>query len=380
MRRLLPFLILQACWLSGGEVDEVDDSDATIDTDTVETETETESETDDTDAETDDTDVETDTADTDTDSEVIEETDIPETALPEETDTDTESDTDVDTDSDSDVDSDTDLPTCIDVALAQQPNLQTSGDLAAAGDDFTSACAVTPGATDLAYEYIAPQRGCYIFGATSTVPSTTDLTLSLVNGCGSEIVCNNDRFNHQGLAAGRQQRAPVIHRSLNTGDAVTVVVDGATPADVGTFQLGVTRGTQLVADTNLGSATGRVVNNGTNARQTTTISDTTGCPSATGDDIIYRWTAPATGTYAFRVFQADFDASISLHRPCDEAPFTCADTAKPAVGNDDQIVRMRLHEDEPILIRVAGRPTTLLIFPTGFESGQFDLSIAADGP
>jgi hypothetical protein len=124
-----------------------------------------------------------------------------------------------------------DAPTDLGNALP----VNESGDNTDAGDDVTPSCITEVGGEDAVYTWAVPADGFYAF---DTMGSSFAAVVAVYDGtCGSypnEIGCAVDGSEFSTLLA--------------QGTSLSVVVDGATPADVGGFDLNITQTAALEGD------------------------------------------------------------------------------------------------------------------------------------
>ena len=104
----------------------------------------------------------------------------------------------------------------------------------------------------------------------------------------------------------------------------------------------------LVADVDLGSATGIGVASGSIDAADETIG--VSC-APTGPDVLLSWTAPGAGEYTFDLAGSDFDAVLSLHTTtgCGDTEIECHD--HPSFGGES--LTMDLTASESVIIDLA---------------------------
>ena len=112
-----------------------------------------------------------------------------------------------------------------------------------------------------------------------------------------------------------------ISEMLEAGTEVVCVIDArGLFGRVGTYQLGVFH---ECANVDLGSAVGPDVATGTTAGAGGGLEAAT-CAAGLGEDLTYRWTAPAAGGYTFRVDATSFEPHVYvLDGACDGAEIAC---------------------------------------------------------
>ena len=116
--------------------------------------------------------------------------------------------------------------TCADEVLTDYVPFSYLGSTRGAGNDTDPTTCAFSNADDLAFGFVAPADGTYVF---DTGGSSYDTVLYLLDGCGGrEIDCNDD-------AIGLQSR---VSATMQTGDVVIIVVDGYS-ANNGNFSLNV---------------------------------------------------------------------------------------------------------------------------------------------
>jgi hypothetical protein len=253
-------------------------------------------------------------------------------------------------------------PSCPDEDLVETTGIGlSSGRTEGTGDDVDARCGDDPGAPDLTFAWRAPSAGCWVF---DTNGSGFDTLLELRDACdGRTLGCNdNDPTSLVGSAHSRT----VLE--LDVGDDVVVVLDGATPTELGRYQLNIGATTALVADADLGSAVGPDLYAGDNGAADTTLEPRVEdeCPFSSANDVLLRWVAPEAG--AFRVtVSPTFDAMLALYDSCDDIALQCVDDAI----SGDEAVSFDAYAGQAFVFRVASYQ------PFGFpaETGTFDVAI-----
>ena len=82
----------------------------------------------------------------------------------------------------------------------------------------------------------------------------------------------------------------------------------------------------------------------------------------------YTWTAPEKGRWSFTNVGTDFDAVLSLHRPCENYTVVCSDAASS--GAERLIIT--LDAGETVVLRIAG---WALSTDEPFARGHFSLQV-----
>ncbi|WP_437984165.1 MXAN_6577-like cysteine-rich protein [Sorangium sp. So ce117] len=247
-------------------------------------------------------------------------------------------------------------PPCPEKALASVVPQTVSGTTAGAGDYVSAPCGV-PGGEDRAYSFTAPADGLYVF---DTFGSSFDTLVHVHAGtCGGAVLGCNDN------ATGVQSRIVV---PLAAGQETVVVVDGASakPQAAGEFELNIS----LFQENGI---CGNPVDLGSTVPQTTSgstlfqpNSGTPSCVASSGNDRVYRFTAPADGTYVIDTLSSNFDTVLHVHDgdSCSGPELACNDNAVMASSR----VTVTLTEGQVITIIGDSRRSS---------SGNLTLNIAA---
>ncbi|WP_437288710.1 MXAN_6577-like cysteine-rich protein [Sorangium sp. So ce406] len=208
-------------------------------------------------------------------------------------------------------------PACPANALESAVPQAVTGTTAGLGDFVNAPCGAAGGA-EQTYSFTAPSDGVYIF---DTFGSSFDTVVHVHDGTcgGASLGCNDN-------TTGLQSRVAV---PLVAGQAVVAVVDGAGAAASGAFHLNIT----LFE----GNATcDNPIDLGSTVPQTATgptlLQPNSGAPSCTassGNDRVYRFTAPADGTYIIDTLSSTFDTVLHVHdgESCAGAELACNDNA-----------------------------------------------------
>jgi hypothetical protein len=311
MRLAWLWCALSGCWLGSATVDQkIADLPGS------------EPEADDTDSQ---PDTEVDPPADDSDTPTVEESDTP----PEETDTEPPQ------------------PVCWDELIPNGASgLDLIGSTLDGGDDLDGTCTAYEGGLDLAWGWTVPTTGCYVFG---TLGSSFDTVLYLLDGCGQEIVCNDDADREIG------QYSSEIHAHLNEGQEVTVVVDGFDNSEAGEVALSFYLGEPVPTDIDASFVEGELTTASTVGADTTISFVPFGdCQAESGRDQIIRWQSPLAGLWRFSIREADFDTVLSLHRECDDFAMRCVDVPRPWFGGEQEALEITLDAMEVVLLRVAG--------------------------
>ncbi len=207
------------------------------------------------------------------------------------------------------------------------------GSLAAHGQESGSCGG--DGAWDVGLAWTAPAAGRYAF---TTRGSALDSVLYVrENGCdGPELTCNDDSGDATSAVA----------LELQAGQRVTLFVDAFDAQSSGDFSLGVALAECPNVD--LGARPGEQV-----ARASTLggIDDIAGsCGGAGSEDVAFRWTAPATATYRFALFDPSYQAVLYVRAgDCEGAELGCT------VAADVGPVEVDLAAGEAVAVIVDGR-------------------------
>ncbi|MDC0680585.1 MXAN_6577-like cysteine-rich protein [Sorangium atrum] len=168
--------------------------------------------------------------------------------------------------------------------------------------DFAAAPCGKVGGAEVAYGFTAPSDGLYVF---DTFGSSFDTLVHVHAGtCGGEVLGCNDN------TTGLQSRVVV---PLVAGQETVVVVDGSGPAATGAFTLniGLFEGDGTCeTPIDLGSTVPRT-EMGSTLHQPN--SGTPSCTMSSGNDRVYRFTAPADGTYVIDTLSSTFDTVLHVH-------------------------------------------------------------------
>ncbi|WP_437279540.1 MXAN_6577-like cysteine-rich protein [Sorangium sp. So ce375] len=187
--------------------------------------------------------------------------------------------------------------------------------------DFVAAPCGKVGGAETAYSFRAPSDGLYVF---DTFGSSFDTLVHVHAGtCGGVVLGCND--NNTGV----QSRVVV---PLAAGQETVVIVDGAGPTAAGTFTLGISlfEGVATCANpVDLGSTVPQEVTGSTLNQPN---SATPSCTTSSGNDRVYRFTAPAAGTYVIDTLSSTFDTVLHVHDGdgCSGPELACNDNAPGA--------------------------------------------------
>ncbi|WP_437636266.1 MXAN_6577-like cysteine-rich protein [Sorangium sp. So ce854] len=208
-------------------------------------------------------------------------------------------------------------PPCPANELAPEVPQVVTGTTAGLGDFVSAPCGAAGGA-EQTYSFTAPSDGVYIF---DTFGSSFDTVVHVRDGTcgGASLGCNDN-------TAGVQSRLAV---PLVAGQTVVVAVDGSGAAASGAFTLNI----------NLfeGDATcDNPIDLGSTVPQTATgptllqpNSAAPSCAAASGNDRVYRFTAPEDGTYIIDTLTSTFDTILHVHdgESCTGPELACNDNA-----------------------------------------------------
>lgn len=239
----------------------------------------------------------------------------------------------------------------------------SSGDNSSGLDDHTGSCGSSPDGNDIAYVWEAPGSGCWQIGVNG---EDFDDKIYVLDECGgTEIACADTPAFAKGSAGN-----PVVGVPLSSGDAILIVVDGASPEDAGAFSLDVRLGLDMPFADDLGSATGTYYGTTTGADDTL---EPMACAYNSGADILLKWRAPATGMFRFSLDSegTTFDSVLSLHLPCAPDALVCDDAVVPyLVTGGGETVDVTVERGADLVIRVAG-------YQVGHdtETGDYQLTV-----
>ena len=122
-----------------------------------------------------------------------------------------------------------------------------------------------------------------------------------------------------------------------------------------------------VAGMDLGVATGTAVATGTNLGEGDD-SDGSCSTSTGGEDVSYRWTSPATGTYTFSTVGSTYDTILYIDESCVGAELDCNDDADFNAGvTSSEILDVFVTSGESIVVTIDAYEY--------FESGTYSLDI-----
>lgn len=208
---------------------------------------------------------------------------------------------------------------------------------AGATDDLDLSCASGTGGVDLVYTWQARTTACFQF---STEGSAIDTVVALREHCdGADLVCNDNLDDDEVVST--------VSALVEAGESRVVVIDGQNAQATGNVVMHVLQFPALIADEDLGSATGAAVTTGSNAAADSTV-DPFACADRSGNDVIFSWTAPQAGTAQFST-TGSFDATLSLHRVCGSSALTCV-SAPGGTGSTS----LDVQAGEEIYIRIGG--------------------------
>ncbi|WP_437835320.1 MXAN_6577-like cysteine-rich protein [Sorangium sp. So ce1153] len=247
-------------------------------------------------------------------------------------------------------------PPCPAIPLEPVVPQTVTGTTAGLGDFVSAPCGVAGGA-EATYSFTAPSDGVYIFdtfgSAFDTVVHVHDATCG-----GTSLGCNDN-------TTGVQSRVAV---PLVAGQVAVVVVDGSGAAASGAFNLNISLfegNATCVSPVDLGSTVPQTVTG------STLLQPNSGTPSCTtsgasGNDRVYRFTAPADGTYVIDTVSSTFDTVLHVHEgdSCSGAELACNDNAVGVASR----VNVPLTAGQVITIVADSRPSS---------SGNLTLHITA---
>ncbi|MBI3073662.1 MAG: right-handed parallel beta-helix repeat-containing protein, partial [Deltaproteobacteria bacterium] len=175
------------------------------------------------------------------------------------------------------------------------------------------------------YKWTAPATGAYSFDSMGDPSASIVSAVYLRNtSCtGAEIVCAGNGSSQSDPYDWYAARATA---SLTAGQVVYIFVDGRYSwSSDGSFQLNIQGPNCPMTD--LGTATGAGVAVGTTTGGTTSMHPTCYYSYNATPDKIFRWTAPAAGTYTFDTFGSAFNTVLSVldNGSCGGAVLGCND-------------------------------------------------------
>ncbi|WP_437578046.1 MXAN_6577-like cysteine-rich protein [Sorangium sp. So ce887] len=208
-------------------------------------------------------------------------------------------------------------PPCPANVLESAVSLVVTGTTDGLGDFVIAPCGV-PGGAEATYKFVAPVDGVYLF---DTFGSSFDTVVHVHDGtCGGpSLGCNDNTTGHQSRVA-----VPLV-----AGQETVVVVDGSGPAASGTFTLNINlfdAEATCAKPIDLGSTVPQTVS-GLTLLQPNSAAPR--CTTSSGNDRVYRFTAPADGTYIIDTVSSTFDTVLHVHDGdgCTGAELACNDNA-----------------------------------------------------
>ncbi|WP_437600519.1 MXAN_6577-like cysteine-rich protein [Sorangium sp. So ce590] len=208
-------------------------------------------------------------------------------------------------------------PPCPANELESAVPLVVTGTTDGLGDFLIAPCGV-PGGAEATYKFVAPVDGVYVF---DTFGSSFDTVVHVHDGTcrGPSLGCNNN-------TTGPQSRVAV---PLVAGQETVVVVDGSGPAASGTFTLNINlfdAEATCAKPIDLGSTVPQTVSGSTLLQPNSAAPS---CTTSSGNDRVYRFTAPADGTYIIDTVSSTFDTVLHVHDGdgCTGTELACNDNA-----------------------------------------------------
>ncbi|MGK4007578.1 MXAN_6577-like cysteine-rich protein [Sorangium sp. So ce1036] len=248
-------------------------------------------------------------------------------------------------------------PSCPAHALGSMVPQTVEGTTAGLGDFVRAPCGTAGGAEET-YSFTAPSDGVYVF---DTFGSSFDTIVHVHDGTcgGASLACNDN-------APGSASRVAV---PLVAGQAVVVVVDGSGASASGAYKLNVSLfdgDATCASPIDLGSTVPQTVTGSTLFQPDSAAPS---CTASSGNDRVYRFTAPAEGTYVIDTQSSSFDTVLHVHdgERCTGAELACNDDASGLASR----VEVTLTEGQVITIVGDGRPSA---------SGILTLNITAATP
>ncbi len=187
--------------------------------------------------------------------------------------------------------------------------------------DFANAPCGVPGGAEATYRFVAPVDGVYLF---ETSGSSFDTVVHVHDGAcgGPSLGCNDNTTS----PPSHQSRVAV---PLVAGQETVVVVDGAGPAASGTFTLNINlfdAEATCAKPIDLGSTVPQTVS-GLTLLQPNSAAPS--CTTSSGNDRVYRFTAPADGAYNIDTVSSTFDTVLHVHDGdrCTGTELACNDNA-----------------------------------------------------
>jgi hypothetical protein len=255
-------------------------------------------------------------------------------------------------------------PQCPDVEGGSVFNSRVfSGSTVGADDTYLGSCAARSGGGDTTVRWEAPSDGCFVF---STLDSDIDTVMYMFDECGGdELACNDN------VQAEEEMFGSEIHRELSQGEQLIIAIDGWNATQLGAWNLDISRGARLPTTSHLGDAIGTLVEADNLTPENGFDLGTGSCPGAlgtSGDAMTYSWTAPEQGQYVFTNIGTDFDAVLSVHRPCEDYTVACSDASPDGAER----ITLSLDAHETVVLRIAG---WALSTDEPFARGHFALQV-----
>lgn len=251
-------------------------------------------------------------------------------------------------------------PTCPSADLGSTVPQTVTGTTVGLGDFVGTPCGATGGA-EATYSFTAPTNGIYVF---DTFGSSFNTVLHVHDAtCGGPSLGCNDNTPVPGSPL--QSR---VTMSLAAAQTVVVVIDGS-GTSTGDYTLNVNQftGTGTCANViDLGSTVPQTVSGSTLLQPN---SATPSCFPASGNDLVYRFTAPAAGGYNIDTVGSTFDTVLHVHNgeACTDAELACNDNT----GGITSRASVTL---------TAGQVITIVADSHGSASGNLRLNINAATP
>jgi hypothetical protein len=251
-------------------------------------------------------------------------------------------------------------PPCPSVDLGSTVPQTVTGTTTGLGDFVGAPCGPSGGA-EATYSFTAPTDGVYVF---DTFTSSFNTVLHVHDGtCGGPSLGCNDNTPTPGAALQSRVTTP-----LSAGQTVVVVVDGS-GSNAGNYTLNVSQFTGAGTCANiidLGSTVPQTVTGSTLLQPS---SGTPSCFPASGNDLVYRFTAPAAGAYVIDTVGSTFDTVLHVH-----GGESCAD---PELACNDNTAGITSRVN---VMLTAGQVITIVADSHSAASGNLRLNINAAAP
>lgn len=251
--------------------------------------------------------------------------------------------------------------TCVSGTMEGPLPMRVSGVAQAGVSQHEISCGfdVASGSPDVAFALVAPSSGVFEIDSEG---SETDVLLALLDrSCrGRTLACADTT---------ESSRERTLRVALDEGETVVVVAESKS-AEGGLIRL---RVSQVEKQAPSADACAPIVL-GSEVPKTVTGDTTDGvdlwaakCGVASSPEVLYQFTAPATGRYEFDTFGSNFDTVLSvLKGGCEGEQIACNDDVSSGSG-EASAVSVKLAAGESVLVLVEGMD----------EAGKFTLHVSA---